>query len=800
MKQIYSLALLFLIALAPAFAQDAQSLNMTLFDHLNPVRTDSVGLSSALWGYVAPDGREYALVGTQIGTHIIDVTEKPIRQVGFIPGPRSSWREMKVYKNYAYIVTEARDYGHGLQIVDLSHLPASVELVRTDSVIFASAHTIFINGHYMYAMGTNVEAGANQGVIIFDLEPDPLHPQRVGMVGPYYYHDAWERNDTMVCAAIHGEGCDLYDVRDRSNPKPLASITYPYSGTHNCEITSDGGYVVTTDEVNFTAKTLKVWDIHDLPNITKVAEYTPSPNDIVHNVHIRGRYAVVAWYTAGVRIIDMIDPTHPREVAYYDTFQGNSGGYDGVWESYLFPSHKVIAGDRQNGLFVLEFNMATAGSVSGVVRNATTGDPLPGAIVRVPETGQTVVADAVGHYYVGGADGAKITLATHEFGYGATNDTLTLTGDQQRDIRLAPLELLTATLRVQDQRGNPVTEFAYAIEPYLHSTTASGATATLLLPRDSSFTLTVGKWGYGMTRMPAAVTANNQEIVVTLKREYVDDATLNLGWSFQAADDDATSGRWTRLVPYIAFPGADWIYPNAEPPGGPDGYVFQTGTPPHDAAPQTGDVIGGHTSLVSPPMDLRGYGSPRIDFDLWFVQYRVDASRDTMLVQLSSDDGASWHTAYAETEGRSGWKHHSIEVGAYVALSDHMRVRLVASNRQPTALFFAAMDNFNVNDNGSPAAAPVASPELREMLTLAVRPNPMQAGGSVAVVARQAFGAMTIELYNSAGSRVALLHEGALPAGEWSFPVDANLPSGSYRVRAVDGSGRSWSAAMVVVK
>src|SRR5205085_9213062 len=100
-------------------------LNMTLFDHFEPLESESHGLNSALWGYTAPDGREYALLGTYDGVHIIDITEKPIREAAYIRGPGSYWRELKVYKQYAYIVTESGDTGAGLQIVDLSALPAS---------------------------------------------------------------------------------------------------------------------------------------------------------------------------------------------------------------------------------------------------------------------------------------------------------------------------------------------------------------------------------------------------------------------------------------------------------------------------------------------------------------------------------------------------------------------------------------------------------------------------------------------------------------------------------------------------
>src|SRR5690349_4472939 len=73
---------------------------------------------SALWGYKAPNGREYALLGCDSGTAFVDITDSAnIHEVDFQPGLISDWREMKTYSHYAYIVSEATN--SRLQIVDL---------------------------------------------------------------------------------------------------------------------------------------------------------------------------------------------------------------------------------------------------------------------------------------------------------------------------------------------------------------------------------------------------------------------------------------------------------------------------------------------------------------------------------------------------------------------------------------------------------------------------------------------------------------------------------------------------------
>ena len=74
------------------------------------------------WGYTAPDGREYALLGVQDGTSIIDITDNPpFSEVTFIPSITSIWRDIKVYENHAFIVADGAGI-HGMQVLDLAQL------------------------------------------------------------------------------------------------------------------------------------------------------------------------------------------------------------------------------------------------------------------------------------------------------------------------------------------------------------------------------------------------------------------------------------------------------------------------------------------------------------------------------------------------------------------------------------------------------------------------------------------------------------------------------------------------------
>ncbi len=781
-------------------AQD--SLNMTLFGYLNPV--DSVGPHSALWGYTAPDGREYALFGSQIGTHIVDITEKPIKQVAFIAGPRNPWREIKVYRQYAYIVCESHDSGSGLQIVDLSDLPRSAALVRTDSSSFISAHTIHISQGRLFANGTQAEGGANGGAIILDLTEDPTHPKRLGQVTPYYFHDSFARNDTLIGAAVYGQGCDIWDISNPAAPVRLANFNYPYSGTHNAEITSDGGFIGTSDEINFTPKSLKIWDIRDLGNITKVAEYSPNPIDIIHNVHFIGRYAYVAWYTAGVRIIDMIDPFHPREVAFYDTFPGFSGSYSGVWEVYgWFPSGKVIASDRNTGLWVMNVDLKTGASLSGVVRQRGTGTPIAGVQISVPELKTTITTDNAGRYYVGGVEGAAGTMTVSRIGYAGITRPITLNGDREEDILLDTLELRQLVIRALDPDEKIIEGFSYAVEPYYRANVSHNGSgiATVRLPVDSTFTFTVGKWGYTLTEMEVTVKEEGQVVTARLEPGYQDNATLDLGWKLDDPQDRALTGRWVRIIPFMGYANAEWIHP-AKDADGRGGYAWVTGVPPRDANPNENDVNKGRTTLTTPTMRLHRFADPVITYDLWYSYIRKDSLIDTLKVQLSSDDGRTWTTVRFDTATigesifRPLWRRDTIRVANHLAVTPTMKFRVVASDTLGNASVYAGLDNFKVsgtllNDTLQPRPG-----SHRTMLR--VTPNPSRGSGKIVVGIPPGEHNVRLEIFNEAGQQVAL-HEGIFREGEHSFDIDEPLDSGWYAVQLVLNGEEALSTTMLVL-
>jgi choice-of-anchor B domain-containing protein len=437
----------------------------TILDTLGRLDIQPLGSYSAIWGYVAPDGREYALLGVNGstggtphpgGTSIIDITNADsLREVAFIPGPVSSWREMKTFREYAYVVSEG---GGGVQIINLSRLPDSAWLVRSFNHVNGArntlrSHTVSVHDGTLYLNGcANWAPG---GALMFDLRADPENPVFLGEYAPEYFHDVYVLRDTLYGSAIYGGGgLVMADVRNKSAPQFIGKITYTGSGTHNAWVTKGRTHVITTDEIGTTAKDLKVWDITGLPAVPAVpsATFTPAPTQIVHNVTVRGDFAYVAWYSAGVRVVNIANPAAPADAGGFDTSPTTSG-YNGVWGIYpWFPSGKIVAGDMQNGLWVFSFSgllprvpVDLLAPVGGTVlaspapvefRWRRAADPAadphryrlviegPG-VTQTVETADTSASVTLGPAFQAGASYAWHVLTTDEVNDIPSTDTLT---------------------------------------------------------------------------------------------------------------------------------------------------------------------------------------------------------------------------------------------------------------------------------------------------------------------------------------------------------------------------------------
>ncbi len=351
-----------------------------------------------LWGWTDPLTRfEYVILGVANGTAFFELDDHghptlrgtlPTRTVS------STWRDIKVYGNHAFIVSEAPF--HGMQVFDLTRLrEASGGPVTyssdADYVGFSNAHNIAINEEtgFAYAVGTRTCGG---GLHMLDIR-EPLEPRFAGCFSQDgYTHDS-------QCVSYHGPDVDflgreicfnsnedtltIVDVSNKAAPVLLARAPYFSSRyTHQGWLSEDHGYFFLDDELDerrfdLVTRTF-VWDVSNLRTPRLTGAHRAQTLAIDHNQYVRGNHLYQANYRAGIRILRIGDLSQAElvEVAYFDTSPGDDLPiFAGTWSVYpFFESGVIVASDIHKGLFVLKPDLAAVSEcATGSTTTATGG-------------------------------------------------------------------------------------------------------------------------------------------------------------------------------------------------------------------------------------------------------------------------------------------------------------------------------------------------------------------------------------------------------------------------------------------
>lgn len=214
--------------------------------------TRSNSAANDIWGWTDPQtGKEYALIGRVFGTSFVDISDpvNPVYLGELVTHGAfgSSWRDIKVYSNHAFIVSEALN--HGMQVFDLTQL----RNVSNPPVTFAetahyngnaSAHNIVINedSGYAYIVGASGKNSCNGGLHMVNIQ-NPTSPTFAGCFDTDgYTHDAQcviyngpdaAHQGKEICFNSNEDTLTIVDVSNKSAPVQLSRTGYAGSGyTH----------------------------------------------------------------------------------------------------------------------------------------------------------------------------------------------------------------------------------------------------------------------------------------------------------------------------------------------------------------------------------------------------------------------------------------------------------------------------------------------------------------------------------------------------------------------------------------
>lgn len=318
------------------------------------------------WGwYHEGSQRELAFYGRSNGLAILDVTDPTdiiyFANVNTATSP-SLWRDVKVYNDHAFIVSEAN--GHGMQVVDLNAL-IDLPLDQVTEVTpvahytgFGKAHNVAINEEtgFAYGVGTNTYNG---GLHIVNIA-DPANPVLAGSYDGFYSHD-------MQSVVYHGPDADyaghevvfsfngqsgfaIVDAEDKTDVQGISTLNYAQLGyTHQGWVSEDHRYCYLNDELdeqNFGNYTRTyIVDIADLDAPQVIGYFEAPVAAIDHNMYVIGDKLYQSNYLSGLRILDTVDPASGvlELVGYFDTNpESDAAIFNGTWSNYpYFPSGNI---------------------------------------------------------------------------------------------------------------------------------------------------------------------------------------------------------------------------------------------------------------------------------------------------------------------------------------------------------------------------------------------------------------------------------------------------------------------------
>ncbi|KAI1085434.1 hypothetical protein F5B20DRAFT_3209 [Whalleya microplaca] len=366
------------------------------------------GEGAGSWGWTSEDGREFVAIAQSDGSAFAEISpEGKLIYLGRLPqypdAEPSLWREIKGYKSYIVIGSEAER--HGIQVFDLAKLldvdPASPVTFNNEDDIShfnglpsGRSHTVQTNEEAGYAVASGAQPRTDacaSGLIFIDLSDlsNLTSPGCAATDG--YVHDAqcliYRGPDEKyvgedICYGYNEDTLTIYNVTNKAAATVISRTSYEgASYTHQGWVLDPEyqQYLVLDDEYDEYDGAgpgadgypiTYIWDISDLEAPKQTGYYKASRKGIDHNQFVNDGFSFQSNYGGGLHILDVSsipeDPTGAgvKEVAYFDIYpeddEVEGGGeveFVGTWSHYpYFKSGYVMINTIERGAYVVKLS------------------------------------------------------------------------------------------------------------------------------------------------------------------------------------------------------------------------------------------------------------------------------------------------------------------------------------------------------------------------------------------------------------------------------------------------------------
>ena len=214
-----------------------------------------------------------------------------------------------VVDKLAYIVSYDVNYRRGwLRIIDATD-PAHLMELSSLSVDFP-LHDICLSGNLAYVAGTT-------GFQVIDVS-DPKDPVKVGAYTTGSSCVVYVRG-ALVYLTIAGQNKFQIINTDLTTPKKLGELTLSGGVPTYIRLSEDGKYAYVT----VANSRLAVVDVSDPSSPKEVGYYHAKASD----VYISGGFAYLAASNQGLQVVDISDPRRPKGISSYETGDEVHGVY-----------------------------------------------------------------------------------------------------------------------------------------------------------------------------------------------------------------------------------------------------------------------------------------------------------------------------------------------------------------------------------------------------------------------------------------------------------------------------------------
>ena len=353
--------------------------------------------TSDLWAFTGVDGRDYVYTGTHLGGQRMlawDVTDpaNPIL-TDYVEVDARVVNDVKVNSRGTVAVMTregASDRRNGIVVLDLADPAHPVVADTYTDELTGGVHNVFFSGDILYAIHNGTF-----DVHILDLT-DPTDVEEVGRWGiesrGKYLHDIWVL-DGMAYVSYWNDGVYILDAGDGrwggtpTQPVEVSHLAYPEGNTHFAYpyTNADGHrYLFVGDEIFDCEECISrngvpgdgsrgfvhVIDLEDPESLREVARYEV-PEAGAHNLWIEDDRMYVAYYQAGLRVVDVSGELRGdlyrqgREMAWLPTGSPAARVPNSpmAWGPQPFKGH-IFVSDMHSGLWVVRIEPKNRAPVS----------------------------------------------------------------------------------------------------------------------------------------------------------------------------------------------------------------------------------------------------------------------------------------------------------------------------------------------------------------------------------------------------------------------------------------------------